>query len=255
MSNKEKVAEKLSATFGTDVANDNLSRFADETLVIDKSDRAWWPTRFMLGQAGGYDSQYYTASEAKSATAMAAAKFVSVSFATYAFMKAVNPAFNSEAIQNLPSINGIDPKLIATGVAATALWWGISKLDTAVLHNMRSSKAAKEVFNEFGIDNEDAKKRNIPGYLLRLGISVGSLGITIPALMVTVSEDTIDQYLLETRYNEPNNAIVEEYRGRLETVEEVIARLTASRASLQTNLTELEETGRVVTPTQESRLG
>ena len=44
-------------------------------LLINKEDRAGWTTRWLLGHAGGYDPQYYTASEARSSTAMAAAKF------------------------------------------------------------------------------------------------------------------------------------------------------------------------------------
>lgn len=252
--NLSKVWEKSMTVSNNKKSNVNSSPFADEDLVINKEDRAWWPTRWLLGHAGGYDPQYYTASEARSSTTMAAAKFVSVSFATFAFMKAVNPAFNNEAIQNLPSIGGIDPKVLATGVVASGLWWGISKLDTEVIHGMRSSRAAREAYKKFNLGTKDSTKTPLSGIFLRAGISLGSLGITIPALMVTASEDTIDQYLLKTRYNGPNNAIIQEYQGDLQTIEDRIKELTGSRAILQTSLTELQGIDRSATPAQTAQL-
>lgn len=226
---------------------------ADAALIVDKEKRGGFWSRFLVSQSGGYDPQYYTQDEAKSTTVLAAAKFASVTLATYSLMKAVYPAFENQAITTLPSIYGVDAKHILTGAAAGALWWGISKLDTAVMHSMRSQKAGKYVAEQFNIDHGSSHKTAWSGLLFRFGISAGSLGISIPALLITASEGTINDYIRRNT-NDINAPIVAEYQERLNTVDTYIAELRGQGTSLQTALLDLQTFSSTITEAQRRRL-
>lgn len=235
------------------MTHDNLRSIgtADAGFVIPHNRQGGSISRFLVGQSGGYDPQYYTSGEAKATTVLAAAKFASVSLATYSFMKAVSPAFDNQAITSLPSMAGTDAKHLLMGASAAALWWGISKLDTAVMHNMRAQKAAKYALNHFGVENPDALKRNFAGLMFRFGISAGSLGITVPALLATSSEATIDKYIQDKIYNDNNSEIVEMYQGRLATVESEIERLTGLRVQFDQDILGITTDARQMTYTEE----
>jgi hypothetical protein len=225
---------------------------ADEALIVPEKDRgnAW--TRFMVTQSGGYDSQYYNKQEAKSTTVLAAAKFVSVSMATYAFMKAVAPAFKSEALSTLPTVGNVDPRLILAGGVAVGFWWGVSKLDTAVMHSMRAQKASKYVADNLGV-NIKGKEEGWTGTMFRLGISAGALGITIPALLVTTSEDTINQYIRD-KNNLDNAPIVQEYQDQFDGVNGFVLQLQDNLTTLQTSLEQLQRPDAFVSDIQQRRI-
>jgi hypothetical protein len=224
---------------------------ADAALIVAEERRGGALSRFMVTQAGGYDPQYYTADEAKAATVLAAAKFASVSFATYSFMKAVYPAFESHAIKTLPAIAGVDPKFIVAGGVAGALWWGISKLDTAVMHNMRAEKTAR--YAATTLNQRSVRQSNWSGLLFRFGISAGSLGISIPALLVTASEGTINEYIKKNT-NEANTVIVAEQQEKLNAADKLLADLRARGVTLQTDLLQLQATEGAVPDAERKRL-
>lgn len=225
---------------------------ADSNLIIPPKDRGGWWTNFLVAQSGGYDPKYYTKSEAKGTTVLAAAKFVSVSLATYAFMKAVSPAFENESLSTLPTVGNTDPRFILAGGVATGLWWGISKLDTAIMHSMRARKVSQYVADNLGV-NIKGKEGSFTGMLFRLGISAGSLGITIPALMITASEDTVNQYI-QDKNNADNAPIILEYQEQLDSVDGYIEQLRNNLATLQQSLEQTHGAGAFVTEIQQSRI-
>lgn len=175
-----------------------------------------------------------------------------MTLATYAFMKAVGPAFESKIVTSLPMIGTVNPKLILMGGTAGILWWGLSKMDTAVMHGMRSRKTAQYVKDEYQIGSGD-EGTNIPGFLFRYGISTASLGITIPALLITVSEGTINNHLKE-RYDRDNSPIVEEYKGRLKTIDDYITELKSKNSGLQTQLEKIQIIEILISDEQKKRL-
>ncbi len=225
---------------------------ADSNLIVPSKDRGGWWTNFLVTQSGGYDPKYYTSSEAKGTTVLAAAKFVSVSMATYAFMKAVAPAFKSEALSTLPTVGNVDPRLILAGGVAAGFWWGVSKLDTAVMHSMRAQKASKYVADNLGV-NIKGKEEGWTGTMFRLGISAGALGITIPALLVTTSEDTINQYIRD-KNNLDNAPIVQEYQDQLDGVNGFVLQLQDNLTTLQTSLEQLQRPDAFVSDIQQRRI-
>lgn len=225
---------------------------ADAALIIDEAYRAKGWAKFLVSHSGGYDAQYYTHDEAKAATILSAMKFLSVSAATYAFMKAVGTAFESKIVTSIPSIGGVDPKLILMGGTAGILWWGLSKMDTAVMHGMRARKTARHVKEAYEIGSGDDEK-NISGILFRYGVSAASLGITVPALLITVSEGVVNNHL-KARYDRANAPIIEEYKGRLKTVDDYIAELRTSSSRLQTQLSQIQVTEVMVSEGQRQRL-
>jgi len=232
----------------------NISQFADEDLIVDKDYQPSWFRRFLLKQAGGFDSKYYTQSEAKSASFYAVLKFGSVTFATLAFMKAIYSIFSAEVIQNLPDFFGISAESLIAVFAACGIWWIISTLDTSVIHAMRSSKAAEEAYQEYKIGTESSLRMSLSSLFLRIGVSVGGLIITIPAILVFVSQNTTDQYLKREVYEPHNNEIIEEYKGRLDAFDEGLLALKQSRDSAQKKLTELKIENASVTVAQKSSL-
>lgn len=248
------IAENIFGTNKNKAENIQASSnvMADETFIIPEQDRgnAW--TRFMVTQAGGYDPQYYNKQEAKSTTVLAAAKFVSVSMATYAFMKAVAPAFESEALSTLPTVGNADPRLILAGGVAAGFWWGVSKLDTAVMHSMRAQKASKYLADNLRV-NIKGREGSFTSTMFRLGISAGALGITIPALLVTASEDTINQYI-QDKNNIDNAPIIEEYQEQFDSVNDYIIQLQDNLTTLQTSLEQLQRPDAFVTDIQQRRI-
>lgn len=223
-----------------DNGGDNL---ADSKLVIPANRQPGPLSRFFLRHAGGYDGKYYTKEEANTAASLAAAKFVSVSFATFSFMKAVHPAFDVVA----PELKGI-----FMAAAAGGLWWGISKLDTEVMHSMRARRATKYAEENLGI--KDPKGGPAwPGFLFRVGISMGSLGISIPALLIAASQGTIDDRI-KTNLNNQNAPIVEEYRGRLRETDNSITSLRARLASLQQQLSVTQSPDGILTAEERARI-
>lgn len=248
----------LSKAFGRAAAPDVQSSqndigTSDAHLIVPKSKQAGLITRALISHAGGYDPQYYTKDEAKSATVLAAAKFASVTLATYSFMKAVYPAFESSAIRALPSIGSLDTKYLLAGTAAGALWWGISKLDTAVMHEMRAQKAAKHAATALGVKAEGHDKSTWPGLMFRFGISAGSLGISIPALLVTSSEGTINDYIRRST-NQTNAPVIVEYQERLTNAERYLAELRNRVSSLQNMLVDASPIEQSMTEMQRKRL-
>lgn len=223
---------------------------ADAGFIIPRHRRPGISGSFNVRQAGGYDPMYSTAEEAKAATVLAGTKFVSVGLATFSFMKAVAPAYDNPAITTLPSLVGVDAKTLLMGASTIALVWGISKLDTAVMHSMRAKKAAQYAFTHYGIENSQALKNNLGALAFRLGISIGSLGITVPSLLVTSSQATIDQYSMDKINEGNNNAIVQFYRGKLTTVEDEIKRLIGVNVQIDKDILSINDEAREITYTE-----
>lgn len=225
---------------------------ADERLIMDESDQPGWWSRFLIGQAGGYHPQYYKKDEVEDTTRMAVLKFASVSLATYSFTKAVSPALNSDFIQSLPSVYDVDPKIVLMGTTAGVFWWGLSELDKAVLHNMRSHKAAVAVAEKSGV----SPKRNgvasaAMGVALRYGVSIGSLAITIPALLVTVAEGDIDEYQRAKIKENYNNPIIEEYQTGITKATTEIGRIDGLLTQNNERLLALDTNNSNLTYTEE----
>ncbi len=228
---------------------------AGAELVIDAKFRASRFGQFMLRQAGGYDPQYYTKEEAKSASTLAAAKFASASMATFSFMKAVAPAFDSHAVQTMPRIGDvIDPKYALMVGTAGFVWWAISKLDTAVIHAMRARRTAMLVAQKNAkLQNDGSLSVNKWGLMFRIGISAASLGITLPALLVTTSETTINQKIRD-KLNHENASILTQQQGRLDELDGNISKLRARLAELQGTLVNLQNPGAAASDIQRKRI-
>ncbi len=212
----------------------------DSSFIVPREQQPGFIGRFMINQAGGFPSKYYTKDDTVAATRMVGLKFASVSLATFSAMKMLEPAFNSDLIQSLPPIGTVDPKLILMGGVGAFTWWGISKIDTAVIHQLRSQKAAEITKRQTGSCIPGSDKPSYSDYFTRLGISFGSLIISVPILNMTIAEEKIDKALLD-RLSIPNNAIIEEYKGKLTTVEDEIKRLTGLKATLGENLRNIDE--------------
>lgn len=227
---------------------------ADQSLIIDKSEQPGWWSRFLIKQSGGYNPQYYKKDEVDDTTRLAIAKFASVSLATYSFMKAVSPAFDNNMLKSLPSVYEADPKLILTGVTAAGFWWMLSKLDTAVLHNMSAHKASAAAAEQYGVSRGKSKIGSAAaGVALRYGVSLGSLAITIPALLVTVGEETVDQYLQDKIYTEYNKPLLEEYQSRLDKVTGEVTRLNGLLTPLEQRLLSIDADEDALTYTEEQQ--
>jgi hypothetical protein len=219
--------------------NDQSYRGADNGFVVPEEARGGSLSKFLLEHAGGYAHKYYTREDAKQATMLAGTKFLSVSFATFSFMKAVQPAFDS--------INP-DMRGYFTALAAGGMWWGISKLDTAVLHNVLANRAEKLARAESPELRDHQAGTAWPGIALRIGISASSLGISIPALLVATSLHTVNA---DIRNNSP---AIQQYEERVANNDRAITAMRARLSDLQRQLTITQSPDGALTSEQRARI-
>lgn len=236
-------------------ASQEALRNADASLIVAPEQQPGPIGRFMIRQAGGYDPKYYTSGEAKEASLLVGLKFASVSLATYSVMKMIEPGFQTSTITTIPEIGNIDPRIILVSGATVLAWWGISKLDTAVMHNIRARRVEEDV--KLNIPSLQIPKQKIgfPDYVARLGVSLGSLVISLPALLVTTSQESIDQYI-KSELLEKNRPVLEEYETSLENIQARIQDYKDKRTKIEESITVLGEksTDPVYTSDQSNRL-
>lgn len=220
---------------------------ADAALIVDPENQPGIWGKFMLQQSGGGDPHYYTKGEANRASALVGLKFASVSLATYSFMKMVAPAFHSGSILHVPSLGNVDTRMILMGTASGLVFWMIAKLDTVVMSNIRTRRIAEEIKAEKPDASGTIQKAGFFDYASRLGISFGSLMISVPALLVTAAQPDLEKSIRDELYTNNNKSIVEEYQDNLSTIEKEIKRLVTLRVNLESQERKIDTEGNNLT--------